>query len=263
MLSPEDAAAVLRRAAELDTPALEAADGFDEQVVREAAREVGLSERAVEQAVTEWRSGLLAPLPSLSPARRAGLPGSAAVELRVALSPEDAVPRLEAWLRGQWFERCRGNGFQTEWRPRRGALASARRATDLDRRLRLSGVGRLRVAVGPADGGGARVRVVADLGDTRTGLLAGLVATPAALTAGGVGVALLGSPEMLLALPAAAGAGGMGWLGSRAVLRRRCAAVDEELTAALESLADLPARRPLQARAAAWALERLPKQMRG
>ena len=169
MLTPEDAAAVLRRAAELDTPALEQHDVWDEQVVRDAAREVGLSEAAVEQAVAEWRAGVLAPLPPLPSDRRLGLPGSVAVEGRLALPPEVAAQRLEAWLCGQWFERRRTRGNETEWAPRSGPLAAARRAADLDRRLRLRGVGRVRSCVAPADSG-SRVRLVAHVEGVRSGL---------------------------------------------------------------------------------------------
>lgn len=265
MLTPDDAAAVLRRAAELDTPSLEEFDVLDEQVVREAAREVGLSESAVEQAVTEWRSGVLAPLPALPPDRRAGLPGTLAVQGQVALSPQVAEERLAAWLRGQWFERRRTRGAESEWAPRRGVLASARRAADLDRRLVLSGVGRLRVCVAPA-ASGARVRLVADLGDTRRGLLTGLVAAPAVLVGGGVGVALGLSGgaglEVAAALPAALGAGGLGWVGAQRVLRSRLRELEEELERVLETLPAGSVRKGLPERAAAWALQRFPGQAR-
>lgn len=266
MLTPDDAAAVLRRAAELDTPAVTEHDALDESVVRAAAREVGLSEAAVEQAVAEWRTGVLAPLPPLDARRRAGLPGLVVVEAQVALSCAATAAGLEAWLRGQWFERRRTRGPESEWAPRRGLLAGARRVADLQHRLRLSGVGRLRVCVAPA-ASGSRVRLVADLGDIRSGLLAGLVATPAVLTAGGVAIALVlpaGSamPEVLLALPAAAGAGSLGWLGARGVLEHRRDRLSEELEQALEALV-APLPRSLQERAAAWAIERLPRQLRG
>lgn len=253
---------MLRRAAELDTPALEEHDGLDESVVRAAAREVGLSDAAVEQAVSEWRAGALVPLPALQPGRRAGLPGWVSVEARVPLPLAETEARLQEWLRGQWFERRRTRGPESEWAPRRGLLAGARRAADVDRRLRLSAVGRLRLGVAPATTG-SRVRLVADLGDTRTGLLAGFVAAPALLTAGGVAVALGGPPpELLLAVPAALGVGGAGWLGARAVLGSRAAALTEELERVLAELAAQPPRRPLPQRAAAWALDRLPRPLR-
>jgi len=263
VLTPDDAAAVLRRAVELDTPSLDQHDALDETVVRGAAREVGLSEAAVEQAVAEWRAGVLAPLPPLAPDRWAGLPGWVAVEGRVALSPAAAGRRMEEWLRGQWFERRRTRGAESEWAPRKGVLASARRVADLDHRLRLSGVNRLRLCVAPAQAG-SRVRLVADLGDTRAGLLAGFVAAPAVIAAGGVGATLLGAgaPEVLLALPAAVGVGGAGWLGARAALTRRRTTIAEELERAVDALVRVPYRRALPERAAAWVLERLPRQLR-
>jgi len=296
VLTPDDAAAVLRRAVQLDTPTLAEHDALDEQVVRAAARDVGLSEASVEQAVAEWRAGVLAPLPPLAADTWAGLPGWVAVERAVPLSATDAAVRLEAWLRGQWFERRRTYGTESVWAPRGGILASARRAADLDGRLRLSGVGRLRVCTAPAEPAGmrpapaeltgmrpapaeparmrpapaepgARVRLVADLGDARTGLLAGLVAAPALLTAVGVATALVvpaggAMPEVLLALPAALGAGGLGWCGARTVLDRRRAALSEELERVLDELVSVRPRRPLQARATAWALERMPRPRR-
>ncbi len=261
VLTPEDAAAVLRRAAELDTPSLEQHDGLDESVLRAAAREVGLSDAAVDQAVREWRAGALAPLPEIAQDSRLALPGFVFVTGPVDLPPAEAARRLHAWLREQWFEHRRARGPEAEWAPRRGALASARRAADLDHRLRLRAVGRLRVCVVPA-GEGSRVRLVADLRETRGSLLTGMVAAPSAVTAVGLGAAAVlpaGTAvlELLLAVPAAAGVGGLGWLGARRALTGRRATVAEELE---RVLAGLPSstRRPLPERAAAWAAERLP-----
>lgn len=260
-LTPEDAAVVLRRAAELDTPSLSEHDALDEQVVRDAAREVGLSQDAVDRAVQEWRAGVLEPLPALSPDVRAGLLATVAAEGRVPLPPDVAAERMQAWLRSQWFERRRVRGNESEWAPRPGLLAGARRAADVQKRLRLSGVGRVRLCVAPA-AQGSRVRVVADLGDTRSGLLAGLVLAPAVVAGGGLG-ALLGldgtaGVEVLLALPAAAGAGGLGWLGARGVLARRRAELSEDLDRVVDELATVPVRPRLPERAAAWAAQRLP-----
>lgn len=253
-LSPDDAAAVLRRAAELDATALVEHDGLDEQVVREAAREVGLSELAVDQAVQEWRSGALEPLPALRPDRRLGLLATTAAERLVPLPAERCAAGLDAWLRGQWFERRRTRGNESEWAPRGGALAGARRAVDLTHALRLSGVRRVRVCVAPAPGG-ARLRVVADLGDARSSLLAGLVALPAVMVGVGVGAALGlpgdALPEVLLAAPAAAAAGGAGWAAARTALDRRLATVHEELERVLDELAG-PPRPGLPERLAAW-----------
>ena len=263
-LSQDDAALVLRRAAELDTAALQAHDVLEEQVVRDAAREVGLSDAAVEQAVQEWRAGVLAPLPELSADRRLGLLATVAVETRVLLPPEVARERLDAWLQGQWFERRRTRGQETEWAPRSGLVASTRRTVDLQHRLRLSGVGRVRACVAPA-AAGSRVRVVADLGSTRAQLLAGMVAGPAVAVGAGVGVAVGAGeslPELLLALPAALGAGGLGWLGASSVLGSRREHVEEELERVLDELVTAAPRKGLQERALTWAAQRLPRALR-
>lgn len=261
MLTPDDAAAVLRRAAELDTPSLEQHDALDEHVVRDAAREVGLSGAAVDQAVAEWRAGVLAPLPPLGPDRWAGLPGSVTVEGRVPLPPDQAQAALDIWLHGQWFERARRRGPETEWTPRRGLLAKARKAADLDGRLRLGAVGRVRLCVAPASSG-SRVRVVADLGDTRAGLLTGMVAAPALLVGAGVVVIAGGGADVLLAVPAALGTGGAGWLGARSTLASRRTALTDELERVLDQLAHQQPRAPLPQRAAAWATSRLPRALR-
>ncbi len=260
MLTPEDAAAVLRRAAELDTPSLEQHDGLDEDVLRAAAREVGLSDDAVDQAVREWRAGALAPLPEAAQDSRLALPGFVFVSGPVDLPPAEAAHRLDAWLREQWFEHRRSRGPEAEWAPRRGALASARRAADLDHRLRLRAVSRLRVCVVPA-GAVSRVRLVADLRETRGSLLTGMVAAPAGVTAVALGAAAVlpagtSVAELLLALPEAAGVGGLGWLGARRALHARRAAVAEELERVLAGLSTA-VRRPLPERAAAWAAQRL------
>lgn len=255
-LTPDDAAAVLRRAAELDTASLSAHDALDEQVVRDAAREVGLSEAAVDRAVAEWRSGVLEPLPALSPDVRVGLLATVAAESRVLLPPDVTAERMQAWLRGQWFERRRVRGNESEWAPRPGLLAGARRAVDVQKRLRLSGVGRVRLCVAPA-AQGSRVRLVADLGEARSGMLAGLVAAPAVIAGGVVGTVLsLDGLDVLLALPSAAGAGGLGWLGARRVLAGRRATLTEDLERVLDELATAPLKRSLPERAAAWAAER-------
>ena len=260
-LTPEDAATVLRRAAELDTPSLTEHDALDEQVVREAAREVGLSEAAVDRAVQEWRAGVLEPLPELSPDVRVGLLATVAVESRTLLSPDAAADRMQAWLRGQWFERRRVRGNESMWAPRAGLLAGARRAVDVQGSLRLSGVGRVRLCVAPA-ARGSRVRVVADLGDLRQGLLAGMVLAPTVVVGGTLGAALgfdggIAS-DVLLALPAALAAGGLGWGGASRVLRRRRAELAEDLERVLDELATVVPRRRLPERAAAWAAEKLP-----
>ena len=258
-LTPDDAAAVLRRAAELDAASLGPHDALDEQVVRDAAREVGLSEAAVDRAVAEWRAGVLEPLPDLSPDVRAGLLATVAVESRVLLPPDVAAERMQAWLRGQWFERRRVRGNESEWAPRPGLLAGARRAVDVQKRLRLSGVGKVRLCVAPA-AQGSRVRLVADLGDARSGMLAGLVAAPALIAGGvvGMGLGLDGNAgvEVLLALPSAVGAGGLGWLGARRVLASRRATLSEDLEQVLDELAAAPLKRSLPERAAAWAAQR-------
>ncbi len=259
-LTPDEAALVFRRAAELDSPTLPPGDQVDEQVVRYAAREVGLSEAAVDRAVQELRSGTLAPLPELQHDRFAGLLATVPVEGRVDLPADEATRQVEAWLRAQWFERYRTRGRETEWRPRRGVLARTRRRVDLLGDLLPTRIGRLRVCVAPADHG-ARVRFVADLSDLRLGLLTMLVGLPAAF-GGSVAVLLAAGtghvvPEVLWAVPAAAGPGGLGWVAAQLVLLKSRGDVAEELQCALEGLSSWQPARPLHERAGTWAREHL------
>ena len=258
-LTPDEAALVFRRAAELDSPVLPPGDEVDEQVVRYAAREVGLSEASVDRAVQELRSGMLAPLPELQHDRLAGLLATVAVEGRVDLPADEAARQVEAWLHAQWFERFRTRGREAEWRPRRGVLARTRRGVNLTGDLLPRRVGRLRVCVAPAEHG-ARVRLVADLSDLRLGLLTTLVGLPAAL--GGVIAVLVATanglgPEVLYAVPAAVGPGGLGWVGAQLVLKSSRAGVSEELEHALEALTTWQPARPLHERAGSWAREHL------
>ena len=242
-LSPEDAAAVLRRAAELDTDPLEDPGCLDESVVREAAREVGLSEAAVDQAVIEWRTGALSPLPDLPRRQRLGLDRFVYVEHELDRPPGATLVAVEQWLQSQWFERRRVRGGASDWAPRRGSMAKVRRAVDLQGALRLRDVQRLRVQLSPtADG--TQVRLVADLGDLQSGLLAGMVALPALAVAAGTAIAVVSGnplPEVLLAAPTGAAAGAAGWWGARRVLAGRRERVHEELERAVLAL---PTARP-------------------
>ncbi len=223
-LSPEEAAAVLRRASELDAQRqIPAEDHLDEDVVRQAAADVGLSEAAVERAVTELRRGHLTPAPDLPPGRRAGLDAHVVVS-----HPSTQATALEPWLGSQWFEVRRRRGATVDWEPRTGLAAKARRAADVQKKLRLSDVRTLRVE---PDGDG--VRLTADLGDLRNGLLGGMVALPAVVVAGVV--LLPGGPEALLAAPAALAAGGLGWTGARHSLVSRRQRVRDVLELVLDA----------------------------
>lgn len=237
-LTPDEAAAVLRRAAELDAADPHDDERLDERVLREAAQEVGLSGEAVDRAVRELRAGALQPLPPLPPDRRAGLPVLVTVERTHPLPPDRLAAGLDAWLRGQWFAPRRRRGDACDWEPRTGSLARARRAVDLGRHLRLADVRRLRVETGS----GSRVRLTADLGDLRTGMLVGWVAAPTALVGGVTALAVGAGPELLLAGPAGLAAGGAGWLSARRTLEVRTARVREELELALDQLPAAPPR---------------------
>ena len=261
MLTPDEAAAVLRRAAELDTPSLEQHDGLEEEALRQAALEVGLSGAAVDQAVAEWRAGALGPLPPVQTGRVLGLLAAVVVEARIAVPLEVAERQVQTWLQTQWFEKRRTRGSETDWRPRPGLLATARRAVDVQRTMRLSRVDRLTTCVAPS-AGGTRVRIVAELADLRTGLTAGLVVAPGVVAAAVTALAVASGnplPEVLLGVPVGLGVGGLGWTASSVVLASHRARVAEELEHAVTTLEDLQPRRPLVERATSWAAARLPR----
>ncbi len=224
-MSPEETRAVLRRAAELDALLQTAPDDhLDEDVVRQAAAEVGLSADNVERAVAELRSGRLVQAADLPTGRRAGLDA-----VVVLTHPTARTEAVEHWLSSQWFELRRRRGATSDWEPRGGLAAKARRATDLQKTLRLQDVRTLRV-----EPQGEGVRVTADLGDLRNGLIGGMVLVPAGVV-GGLTAVLLGiGPETVLAAPAAIAAGGVGWAGARRTLTARRQQVQNTLQLMLD-----------------------------
>ena len=238
-LSVDDAAVVLRRAAELTATPDDDGSVLDERTVAGIGKELGLPEQVVRQAVAEWRRGDLRPVEEVRPRVVAGIPADAVVDRIVRASPAQAQAVVEGWLRQQWFERRRVSDARSQWRPRQGMLARARRAVDFGGSLRLDGVREIDVCV-VAAGPGARVQVRASLAARRKELLGGMVGTPIAV---GGAVVLLSAgaagPEALLAVPGVAALAGGGWLGARRLVGRAVAAVEYELQCVLDRLDQL------------------------
>jgi len=234
-MTPDEAAQILRRAAEIQAAAdLHEDDALDAAAVVRLGSELGLREDAVRTALQERRGGL--PASAAGGRRVLGLDAEVLVERHVALSAEAVQAGLGMWLRGQWMQRQRNEPGRTTWRPRRGPVADLRRGLDLLRTLELKGVGAVEVRTTSEDAG-SRVSVVLSLSGTRTEALVGLVAFPA----GAVGsiaalVVLLGTPEALLAMPLAGAAGGAGWLGARAAVQARRRQVAEVVERVLDDL---------------------------
>lgn len=243
-LTPDQAAAVFRRAAELEAQGASPPDEtLDLLALEEIGREVGLSPQAIRRAVAELQA---APPASAvpAPAARPGLLGTpvVVVERTVPGAPAEVGSRVDEWLWHQGLEKRRQRPGRSEWVPRRGLVAGLRRNLDVGRRLKLNDVCRLGLGVVDAADGRSRVRIEADLGEYRRNLKAGLVVAPlatgGALAAVGlVGLGYAGGPDVeviLAALPAGAGLAAGGGGVARAVLRRRRASVVE----ALEGLCD-------------------------
>lgn len=234
-MSPDEAAAVLRRAAELDAADLDRDAGLDSAAVVQLGGELGLREDAVRTALAEHR-GLVASTPASTPAVVLGLDADVVVERHLAAGSAAVQAHLGQWLRAQWMQRQRSQDGVTTWRPRRGALADLRRGLDLLRTIELKGVAVAQVRTWP-EGDGTRVRVTVSLGGARAEALGWLVALPTGVVGGAALLAsALAAPEALLGLPLAGVAGGAGWLGARAVLTSRKRQVAEAVECVLDEL---------------------------
>ncbi len=240
-LTPDELAAVVRRATELDTP--RPVDGPDLELedARLVLREAGVSPAAASQALEEWRRGEIAvapPPPLPDPGGR--LSPVVVVERLVPLEPAAVKASLDAVLRRQLFTRGRQFGAAgAEWVPKSGLFADLRRRLDMRGTLLLDEVSRLRLEVAPAKPGTSSVRLTADLGALRSRLLTGMVGLPAAA---GATVSLIGipttTPELIASgLPIGLALAGGGYVGASRSMERRRAHLEEALHIILDRLA--------------------------
>ena len=232
-LSPQEAAAVLRRAAELQATELDRSDALDTAAVVQLGRELGLREDAVRSALREHRP------PSAPASARPvllGLDAEVLVRRQVAAGPEAVQAHVGAYLERQCMQRQRSRPDATRWRPRRGMLADLRRGLDLGRTLELKGVETVEVRT-TAAGPRTEVEVAGSVSGSRSEALGLLVALPSGVVAGvGVVLGVVAGLEALLALPVAGAAGGAGWLGARALVGGRRRQVAEALEGVLDGL---------------------------
>ena len=237
-LSPQEAAAVLRRAAELQATELDRSDALDTAAVVQLGRELGLREDAVRSALSEHRP------PSQPASARPvllGLDAEVLVRRHVAAGPEAVQAHVGAYLERQCMQRQRSRPDATRWRPRRGLLADLRRGLDLQKTLELKGVEtvevRTRAAGSGTSGPETEVEVAGSVSGARSEALGLLVALPSGVVAGvGVVLGVLTGPEALLALPVAGAAGSAGWLGARALVGGRRRQVAEAFESLLDGL---------------------------
>jgi hypothetical protein len=251
-LTPDEVAAVLRRAAELDA-AVDDATGeqygrVDLVTVEQAASEVGLSPAAVRQAYAELQTGAIEPAGAV-PARHAGriLGPSTIVEQRVVhLPPEQVRDRVGAFLRRQTFELRRSTPESSLWRRREDVAASFRRAFDFSKNIKLEDPRAITVhltSVVDQDGRSATlVRLEADIGQVKTGAAVGAISGAGVAGAfAGITFALVGAPpvapELLLGWGAGWAAFTPAGLGiARYGLNRKRAKVAELLALFLDGL---------------------------
>lgn len=207
-MTPDEAALVLRRAAEIQAAShLRPELGLDVEAVHQLGSDLGLDEDAVRSALLE-RANMSTAL-AVSSRKVFGLGAEAVVERHIELSPDAVQAALGLWLRRQWMHRQRSE---------------------------LKGVDAVEVRT-DEEGGATRVRVAASLDGARTQALVGLVALPAAVVAGSAFLlGLIVEPEALLALPLAGAAGGAGWLGARAAVEARKRQIIETVDGVLDEL---------------------------
>jgi hypothetical protein len=207
LLTSDEVAAVLRRAAELDAGIDEASGDtggrIDLAVIEQAAGEVGLSPAAVRQAYAELQTGAIEPA-GKAPAKHPGrvLGPAIVVEQRVVHLPIEQVrDRVGAFLRRQTFELRRSTPESSLWRRREDVAASFKRAFDFSKNIKLEDPRAVTVhltAVVDQEGRPATlVRLEADLGQIKTG--GAIAAVSCAGVAGafaGITFAVAGSPPV-------------------------------------------------------------------
>lgn len=166
-LSNEEVARVLRRAADLDAQAAEAAraaqvdptsgglNRFDPTTVERAALEVGLSREAVHQALAELGSGALGGGAGVT-RFEARVARNQAVQARLVASPPQLVhARLDPYLRRQTFAPSRRQAQWAVYRQRRDLVSRLRRLVNFSGTLQLAGVETVTVSVLPANPAGS------------------------------------------------------------------------------------------------------------
>ncbi|MGH9244437.1 MAG: hypothetical protein ACRD29_09000 [Acidimicrobiales bacterium] len=226
LLTSDEVAAVLRRAAELEGEGSPGdgsqTDRIDLTAVEQAAAEVGLSPAAVKRAYAELQVGSLGAQQAIA-RTEGGIIGPAAVaEQRVVhLSPDEVRARAGRFLQRQTFELRRSNPEFSLWRRRSDVAASVRRAFDFSKRIKLTQPRAITVhlteVVDLADQPATLVRVEADLGHIKAGTAVATVGTPTAVAAAGgvLGVLFSNDPAWVMAaaggwVPVTAGAVGLG-----------------------------------------------------
>lgn len=224
---------IVLRAAQLQAGSRELEDGLTEDDAMQLGAEVGIPAPYLRQALMEERMRATLPAERGVAASLAG-PRYMVAERTIPGAAAPIVAALEHWMaQGELLVVKRRFADQLTWEPRRGTIASLKRSFRLGGRdYVLARAREVAAQVSAIDGERAYVRLVADVGNTRSEHLGGAaaLATAGAGTTGLLIVMGFAAPVAALALPIAG-------IGAFAVARahRREA---ERVQVALEQVLD-------------------------
>lgn len=244
-LSEEEAAAVFRRAAELDDALAPGERGLDRVAVERAALDVGLAAESVQQALAELDAGRLAAGLAAPAQRRWRWRGQVAtVERALPTDPATTRRHLDGFLAAQTLRVARRQGEVTLWEPSPSLGSRILRRTDLAGRIRLADATAVSVCV-TALVGGSFVRVDIGLHRARARRRRRAIAGTAIGGAlGVVGIAGIAAGVEVASLAVAAGAGAAGATAAtaRSSYEQVVTAAVNAVELALDDLSSPPSR---------------------
>ena len=226
-ITSDEAAAVFRRAAELDLRR-SAPKGreLDFAALEQAGLEAGLSRDAIRQAVAEVKAGALEVV----------LPRHRVVVARTVDIPQDKLERaVAAFMKQQNCKLIRRLDDRTIWLPDRSMWGNLRRAVDFGKKIVLREVGEVTTCIVPIPGepGRSHVRFEIDMARVRRGWNAIPIAAGVVGVAGMTVAGVLDPVVLLGAVPGTAAVVGGGLAGARAgyrgSVRRNATAVERFL----------------------------------
>jgi hypothetical protein len=222
---------ILRRASEFAGHGGDDGTGISERALVAAAEEAGLPAEAVRHSIAIERLGQM---PEPQAGDRLAGPHVVSVDVDLDMPVGEALERLDAWLVvGHHLRRDRFHAAGGEWSHRDGLVAGGVRAVRSTMGEGKLGEVRRVTAVARAHGRGTVLRLSADRSRSRLGWLGSGTGVGVAGTAGAVLGAVLVSPLIAIAAPAAVGAG----LAVASAGRSQAARLEAELRRVLESVA--------------------------